>query len=107
MPSQEISDKSDRPKGKGPLRVRSRKKKGNELQIGWLYDLVLWALSILIDLFFREVHPRGAWKIPKTGPVILVAAPHANQVRPLMCGRKTLTDLAVRRLACFDANTQK
>jgi hypothetical protein len=46
----------------------------------WLYDLVLWVLSVLVDLFFREVHPRSAWRIPKTGPVILVAAPHANQV---------------------------
>lgn len=34
---------------------------------------------MLIDLYFREVHPRGAWKIPRTGPVIFVAAPHANQ----------------------------
>lgn len=23
--------------------------------------------------------PRGAWNIPKTGPVIFIAAPHANQ----------------------------
>jgi len=59
---------------------RQRKKKGNTRMIPWLYDLVLWALSVLIDLFFREVHPRGAWKVPKTGPIILVAAPHANQV---------------------------
>lgn len=60
---------------------RRGKKKGNKLQNPWLYDLVLWALSVLIDLFFREVHPRGAWKVPRKGPVILVAAPHANQVR--------------------------
>jgi glycerol-3-phosphate O-acyltransferase/dihydroxyacetone phosphate acyltransferase len=26
------------------------------------------------------VHPRGAWRVPKKGPIILVAAPHANQV---------------------------
>lgn len=51
--------------------------------IGWLYDLVLWTFSVLIDLFFREVHPRGSWKIPRRGPIILVAAPHANQVRGL------------------------
>lgn len=64
-----------------PSKIRRRgKKKGNKLQIPWLYDLVLWALSVLIDLFFREVHPRGAWKVPRTGPIILVAAPHANQV---------------------------
>ncbi|KAE8355830.1 hypothetical protein BDV28DRAFT_128208 [Aspergillus coremiiformis] len=47
--------------------------------IGWLYDLVLWLFSVLVDLFFREVHPRGSWKIPRQGPMILVAAPHANQ----------------------------
>lgn len=51
-------------------------------QIGWLYDIVLWSLAVLIDLFFREVHPRGSWKVPKRGPIILVAAPHANQVCP-------------------------
>jgi glycerol-3-phosphate O-acyltransferase/dihydroxyacetone phosphate acyltransferase len=49
--------------------------------VGWVYDLVLAILSPLIDMFFREVSVRGAWKLPKDGPVILVAAPHANQVR--------------------------
>jgi len=44
----------------------------------WVYDIVLWLLSILLDLFFREVHPRSSWKIPKSGPVIFVAAPHAT-----------------------------
>ena len=51
--------------------------------INWVYDLVLWGFSIVVDLFFREVHPRGSWKVPRRGPVIFVAAPHANQVR---CG---------------------
>lgn len=46
----------------------------------WIYDVFLWTLSILVDLFFREVHPRGSWKVPRRGPVIFVAAPHANQV---------------------------
>jgi hypothetical protein len=59
---------------------KNKKKKGNQLMIPWLYDLVLWTMSVLIDLFFREVHPRGAWKVPRQGPIILVAAPHANQV---------------------------
>jgi glycerol-3-phosphate O-acyltransferase/dihydroxyacetone phosphate acyltransferase len=54
----------------------------------WTYDLFIWALSLVMDLFFREVHPRGSWKIPRTGPVIFVAAPHANQVRlPLIYPR--------------------
>jgi glycerol-3-phosphate O-acyltransferase / dihydroxyacetone phosphate acyltransferase len=46
----------------------------------WVYDVFLWTFSILIDMFFREVHPRGSWKVPRRGPVIFVAAPHANQV---------------------------
>ena len=46
----------------------------------WKYDSVLWTMSILADLFFREVHPRGAWKVPRHGPILFVAAPHANQV---------------------------
>lgn len=48
--------------------------------VNWIYDLMLWTSSILVDLFFREVHPRGSWKIPRRGPIIFVAAPHANQV---------------------------
>ncbi|KAF2400636.1 glycerol-3-phosphate O-acyltransferase [Trichodelitschia bisporula] len=45
----------------------------------FVYDLFLWTFSVLVDLFFREVHPRGSWKVPRKGPVIFVAAPHANQ----------------------------
>ena len=59
----------------------ARSTSGNARMVPWLYDLVLWAMSVLVDLFFREVHPRGAWKVPRQGPIILVAAPHANQVR--------------------------
>ncbi|KAF1812218.1 CTR1 suppressor protein, partial [Eremomyces bilateralis CBS 781.70] len=54
----------------------------------FVYDVVVWAFSILFDLFFREVHPRSSWKIPRKGPVIFVAAPHANQfVDPLILMR--------------------
>lgn len=54
----------------------------------FLYDAFLWTFSILIDLFFREVHPRSSWKVPKSGPVIFVCAPHANQfVDPLILMR--------------------
>ena len=51
--------------------------------VNWVYDLILWVMSVLVDLFFREVHPRGSWKVPRRGPVIFVAAPHANQVSRL------------------------
>ncbi|PLB53564.1 glycerol-3-phosphate acyltransferase Sct1 [Aspergillus steynii IBT 23096] len=47
--------------------------------IPWLYDLGIWIFTLCLDIFFREVYSRGAWRIPKRGPVIIVAAPHANQ----------------------------
>ncbi|KAG0648914.1 putative acyltransferase [Hyphodiscus hymeniophilus] len=65
----------------------------------WVYDVFLWTFSILVDLFFREVHPRGSWKVPRRGPVIFVAAPHANQfVDPLILMR-TLRNECKRRAA--------
>ncbi|KAL2040855.1 hypothetical protein N7G274_006313 [Stereocaulon virgatum] len=67
--------------------------------VPWAYDLILWTLSILIDLFFREVHPRGSWKVPRRGPVIFVVAPHANQfVDPLILMRVIKME-AGRRIA--------
>ncbi|KIX05166.1 uncharacterized protein Z518_06038 [Rhinocladiella mackenziei CBS 650.93] len=78
---------------------RRTKKKGNQLQRPWLYDLVLWALSVLIDLFFREVHPRGAWKVPRQGPIILVAAPHANQFVDSLILMRILKTEARRRIS--------
>jgi glycerol-3-phosphate O-acyltransferase/dihydroxyacetone phosphate acyltransferase len=47
--------------------------------IPWLYDLVLWLFTWALNLFFREIYPRGAWRVPERGPVLIVAAPHANQ----------------------------
>ncbi|KAI8145818.1 hypothetical protein BJV82DRAFT_602366 [Fennellomyces sp. T-0311] len=58
------------------------------------YDLALWIFNLILDIFFREVRPRGAHRIPKDGPVIFVVAPHANQfVDPIIlmreCDRRT------------------
>ncbi|KAF9918949.1 hypothetical protein FBU30_011223 [Linnemannia zychae] len=58
-----------------------------------IYDFVSFFFTILLDIFFREIQPRGSYKVPKKGPVIFVAAPHANQfVDPLVlmsqCGRR-------------------
>ncbi|KAF9820211.1 hypothetical protein IEO21_01644 [Rhodonia placenta] len=39
--------------------------------------LVLW--RSVVNIFFREIRPRGAFHIPREGPVIFVAAPHHNQ----------------------------
>lgn len=45
------------------------------------YDVALWLFNLMLDIFFREVRPRGAHRIPKEGPVIFVVAPHVNQVK--------------------------
>lgn len=54
--------------------------RGKDPMNRFVYDLVVWILAIIMDLFFREVHPRSSWRIPRTGPVLFVAAPHSNQV---------------------------
>lgn len=65
----------------------------------FVYDAFLWFWTIIVDLFFREIHPRSSWKIPRSGPVIFVAAPHANQfVDPLILMRTVRQD-AHRRIA--------
>ncbi|KAF2720368.1 hypothetical protein K431DRAFT_285852 [Polychaeton citri CBS 116435] len=64
-----------------------------------VYDIVLWLFTVITDLFFREIHPRSSWKIPRRGPVIFVGAPHANQfVDPLILMRTVRHD-AGRRIA--------
>lgn len=64
-----------------------------------VYDTFLWCFTIVIDLFFREIHPRTSYRIPRTGPVIFVCAPHANQfVDPLILMRTIKSD-ANRRIA--------
>ncbi|OBA22710.1 hypothetical protein METBIDRAFT_75905 [Metschnikowia bicuspidata var. bicuspidata NRRL YB-4993] len=65
----------------------------------WLYDFVGWMFSVIFDCFFREIRPRGAFRIPKSGPVIFVAAPHANQfVDPLILSNQVRKE-ANRRIS--------
>ncbi|GAA5989366.1 hypothetical protein JCM10908_001279 [Rhodotorula pacifica] len=47
----------------------------------WVYDVVASMWRIVIDIFFREIRSRGAWKIPRQneGAVIFVVGPHHNQ----------------------------
>jgi 1-acyl-sn-glycerol-3-phosphate acyltransferase len=47
------------------------------------YECALLFWKTVCNIFFRETRPRGAYNIPREGPVILVAAPHSNQVRLL------------------------
>ncbi|KAF8478708.1 glycerol-3-phosphate O-acyltransferase [Russula ochroleuca] len=43
------------------------------------YTIFLLVLTNAVNTFFREIRPRGASNIPRSGPVIFVAAPHHNQ----------------------------
>lgn len=47
------------------------------------YETSLLFWRMVTSIFFREIRPRGAFHIPRDGPVIFVAAPHHNQVRYL------------------------
>ncbi|RHZ59343.1 hypothetical protein Glove_364g45 [Diversispora epigaea] len=52
------------------------------------YDVAANFFSVVLDVFFREIRSRGSHRIPKEGPIIFVAAPHANQfVDPLILMR--------------------
>ncbi|KAK4689722.1 hypothetical protein P7C73_g377, partial [Tremellales sp. Uapishka_1] len=46
---------------------------------GLLYDIVLLFWRVVINIFFREIRPRGAFNIPRDGPVLFIAGPHSNQ----------------------------
>ncbi|KAJ5247423.1 acyltransferase [Penicillium chermesinum] len=67
--------------------------------IPWLYDLVLWLFTWALDLFFREIYPRGAWRIPEKGAVLIVAAPHANQFVDSAILMRLLKSQAKRRVS--------
>ncbi|RYO73640.1 hypothetical protein DL764_010418 [Monosporascus ibericus] len=64
----------------------------------WKYDIFLHTFSVLVDLFFREVHPRGAWRVPRSGPILFIAAPHANQFVDALVLQRTLKNEAKRRV---------
>lgn len=65
----------------------------------WVYDLILWIFGIIFDIFFREILPRGAFRIPKQGPVIFVGAPHANQFVDPMLLMGQARNVAGRRIS--------
>ncbi len=73
---------------------------GQKLMIPWVYDLGLWIFALCLDIFFREVCARGTWRIPKRGPVIIIAAPHANQFVDSILLMRILKHHANHRL-CF------
>ncbi|CDK28151.1 unnamed protein product [Kuraishia capsulata CBS 1993] len=76
----------------------------------FLYDLVLWIFTVVFDCFFREIRPRGAFRLPRSGPIIFVAAPHANQfVDPiiLMGQVKNETNLRISFLIAEKSHKRK
>lgn len=75
--------------------MSSTREKEHRLLIPWIYDLGLWISTQCLDIFFREIYPRGAWRVPKDDPVIIVAAPHANQF---------VDSLVLMRILKFHAN---
>lgn len=71
--------------------------------VNWKYDLFLYVIGNLVDTFFREVVPRGSWRVPQTGPVLFVAAPHANQFVDALLLQRTLKHEANRRVSLLIA----
>lgn len=67
--------------------------------VPWIYDLCLYVFTICLDIFFREIYPRAAWKIPKRGPLIIVAAPHVNQFVDSVLLMRILKSHANRRVS--------
>ncbi|CAN6628668.1 glycerol-3-phosphate O-acyltransferase 1 [Trichomonascus vanleenenianus] len=65
----------------------------------WIYDFVVWTFQVIFDLFFREILPRGAFRVPKQGPVIFVGAPHANQFVDPMILMQLVRNYAGRRIS--------
>jgi len=45
----------------------------------FVYALALTFCRAILNIFFREIRSRGAYNIPRTGPIIFAAAPHHNQ----------------------------
>ncbi|PCH38236.1 glycerol-3-phosphate O-acyltransferase [Wolfiporia cocos MD-104 SS10] len=51
-----------------------------------LYEFAMLLWTTVVNIFFREIRSRGAWHIPREGPVIFVAAPHSNQFVDMLLG---------------------
>ncbi|KAI1337037.1 hypothetical protein F5Y15DRAFT_408313 [Xylariaceae sp. FL0016] len=99
-----MADTQDSANGATPSSSRKPKPE-KELypMTAWKYDAFLHTFSVLTDLFFREIHPRGSWRVPKKGPILFVAAPHANQFVDGLVLQRTLKEEANRRVGLLIA----
>jgi len=66
----------------GPASAQSSKVQAASSTLA--YDLAILFFRGIINIFFREVRPRGSFNIPRDGPVIFVGAPHSNQFLDLL-----------------------
>ncbi|KAG9318451.1 glycerol-3-phosphate O-acyltransferase [Chiua virens] len=67
------------------------------------YETALMFWRIITQIFFREIRPRGAFNIPRDGPVIFVGAPHHNQfLDPLLLSLEVFRETH-RRVAFLTA----
>lgn len=64
-----------------------------------IYDFGLWVFSLCLDIFFRQLDSRGAWRVPKHGPVLIVAGPHNNQFVDSLVLMRILKSHANRRVS--------
>lgn len=64
------------------MAVHNLKSEGHEKRgdVPHPYRMVVWFLSFLTNIYFREISSSGSIKIPREGGVIFVAGPHVNQV---------------------------
>ncbi|PRT57014.1 Glycerol-3-phosphate O-acyltransferase 1 [Wickerhamiella sorbophila] len=65
----------------------------------WVYETVAFIFHLVFNIFFRKISRRGAFKIPRTGPIIFVAAPHANQFIDPMVVLIQILDAARRHVS--------
>ncbi|KAF5315645.1 hypothetical protein D9611_004666 [Ephemerocybe angulata] len=86
------------------------KPEGNKSGSPVPYEAVMLFWRMVTQIFFREIRPRGAFNIPRTGPVIFVAAPHNNQfLDPLLLSLEVWreTHRAVQFLAAAKSMERK
>ncbi|MCJ1355310.1 MAG: hypothetical protein MMC33_005301 [Icmadophila ericetorum] len=79
--------------------MEKERSRSHQLLVPWVYDLGCWIFTLCLDIFFREIYPRGAWRLPRRGPVIIVAGPHANQFVDSVILMRILKKYANRRVS--------
>lgn len=89
-----------------PAGLKNQRTIDTELTVSsWIYDMVIWVFMVIFDMFFREILPRGSYRIPRTGAVILVGAPHSNQFVDAMILMRLVRNEVGRRISFLIAES--